>query len=229
MSREQAKAFYDLEVGDPTTGYITPLNAQQAIDKIYDDLDTGPGIIDHGLLEGLADDDHTQYVKADTVRNAHEWSTASSWANLPGSGNWPGRKILVQQTVGLLVALYDGTSWVVSPESMTPAYTIAGRLNGWVGGTYKVQRMGYTTYISFSNIGGSGASNNFALDIPLGFRPSTVISLLTLTDITSIPTTTVTGQVSATQIVFDRTITPLFRSGNITAPTTDAWPTAIPT
>jgi hypothetical protein len=154
MSKEQAKAFYDLEAGDPPTGYITPLNAQQAIDKIYEDLDAGPPIIDHGQLQGLTDDDHTQYVKADTARNAHELSSVANWAALPSSGNWPGRKKIVTNGIGTLVAVYLNT-WTVAPESVTPAYIIAGRNNGWSSGTFRVQRVGTATHIHFLNIDGN--------------------------------------------------------------------------
>lgn len=38
MSRDTAKAFYNKQAGDPATGYVSPSDAQSAIDVIYDDM-----------------------------------------------------------------------------------------------------------------------------------------------------------------------------------------------
>ncbi len=41
MSREEAKAFYDRGLTDPVKGYVTPEDAQDAIDVIYNDVAAG--------------------------------------------------------------------------------------------------------------------------------------------------------------------------------------------
>jgi hypothetical protein len=41
VSRDTAKAFYARQIGEPENGYITPADAQAAIDVMYDDLE-GP-------------------------------------------------------------------------------------------------------------------------------------------------------------------------------------------
>lgn len=41
MSREEAKAQFDQEAGEPSTGYVTADDAQDAIDIIYDDVEHG--------------------------------------------------------------------------------------------------------------------------------------------------------------------------------------------
>jgi hypothetical protein len=47
------------------------------------------------------------------------WGTVAALGNLPGSGNWLGRKIQVTGGLGLQIMVWNGTAWVVSPESAT--------------------------------------------------------------------------------------------------------------
>lgn len=50
MSKEAAKAFYTQQIGDPDAGYITPADAQAAIDVIYDDMAAGFPAVDIGTV-----------------------------------------------------------------------------------------------------------------------------------------------------------------------------------
>ena len=43
MSRDTAKGFYDKNPGDPESGYITPADAQAALDVVYDDMQADVG------------------------------------------------------------------------------------------------------------------------------------------------------------------------------------------
>jgi len=43
MSRDTAKGFYDKNPGDPESGYVTPADAQAALDVVYDDMQADVG------------------------------------------------------------------------------------------------------------------------------------------------------------------------------------------
>ena len=84
--------------------------------------------IDHGLISGLADDDHTQYMHntiARTVSAVHTFNPASATAPFILGANAIGQKV-----IGLNADLLNGQDWTVAATASAPASPIANDM--WV-------------------------------------------------------------------------------------------------
>lgn len=108
---------------------------------VYDPAGTAASAVS---AHAAAADPHTGYALADGSRGP-SWPAVAALANLPGSGNWLGRKIKVTGGLGLQVMVWNGSAWVVSPESATAWMPVTVLNAGSFGGPQMwVRRAGDT-------------------------------------------------------------------------------------
>jgi Domain of unknown function (DUF4082) len=116
------------------------------------------------------------------VKWVDQWETRTLLADLPASGNWLGRKIRVTSGLGLQVMVWNGTAWVVGPESRTGwllcvAWDAGGVFSkgslpaGWkprsgVAGSIQVQRTEYQCRNRVLQIACAVNSTNDAMWVP---------------------------------------------------------------
>lgn len=180
-----------------------------------------------------------------------QYETCTLWADLPSTGNYQGRKFRVTSGLGVCVALWNGTAWVVAPESDTgwqDAITTAGGVvtkgafgsadwgpNATNAGKLALRRIGPTVWsrmlwLECKTANGVGSLYN----VPSGWRSDSIGSQSTCVPIgpgmgnvllTFYPTIVRVAGTTAVGDVFGR-----FNTTNIQWPVavTEPWPTTAP-
>ena len=98
-----------------------------------------------------------------------EWEQAATWAALPASGNWPGRRVHVLDGLGLCLAVWDGAGWRVDEQSDTGQH-LATPANGWTG-PLRIRRTGSWVQVSSTGLNNSAPTSDTFYTMPTGFRP----------------------------------------------------------
>jgi hypothetical protein len=146
------------------------------------------------------------------------------------AGNTLGRKIRVTSGLGLCVAVWNGTAWVVAPESDTGSRDVSASLvNGWtiVGvsdGLARVRRIGNLVINSFHMKGVTAGT--LALTVPVGYRPSRTSYFPVAGVFAGTGLGTIVYGANGTYTVYN-TFATFYNSGD-TAITADLWPTTAP-
>lgn len=170
-----------------------------------------------------------------------QWDIATTWASLPLTDNFVGRKMKVSAGLGLCVALWDGAAWKVAPESDTgwrnvtidtPALfqTIAVCRMRRVGNTVQYQaRMTAGT----GTITGQAANVKVSKTVPLGWyaQEYTYLPNISRTDGTVLQVAHLST--NNTIDIWGVAATPVWSAGHILAfeirwDTADPWPTVAP-
>ena len=102
----------------------------------------------------------------------------SSGAALPASGDHPGQQVLVNDppNVGLLVARWTGSAWVVDPVSDTGWRRIAAAslVNGWTAAVDNLllrRAGGRCSWVNSVSLVGTANTGDVFYTVPAGFRP----------------------------------------------------------
>ena len=173
-----------------------------------------------GLSHTDQPDPHPQYA----LRAASGWGTVPTWASLPPTGTLVGQQVRVSDGLGLCVAVWTGTKWVVDPVSDTGWYPLT-LINGWTGSLH-IRRQGYHVQLGHAvhgNLSGSGSTATAPV-APLGpgWKPPFAVVFHILIG---------GGVWGALTVAYQGTVT-LTQGGvaNVSTlhPTGDAWPTAAP-
>jgi hypothetical protein len=132
--------------GTETESNLTVVRAPVTVEVVNATAGGGGGVTDHGALTGLADDDHKQYQRADSVFTADAsytitdeslLATAGSAVTLPDAEDNVGRAFTIAASAGTVTVSTAGSD------------TIFG-----VGSSYSVRVANQVTFISL-NIAGS--------------------------------------------------------------------------
>lgn len=129
-------------------------------------------------------DDHN--ALADWVRDNVDASVATT-ADLPATGNWAGRKMMVQADKSL--HMFDGTGWVrIVADTGWVNLTL---INGWtnVTGTAQYRRINGVVYLRGRLTGGS---TGVCANLPAGCRPSVDAHWIARRDVVLVNATTLT-------------------------------------
>jgi hypothetical protein len=154
------------------------------------------------------------------VRWADEISAVTLLADLPATGNWLGRRIRVTSGLGLQMMVWNGTAWIVGPESDTGVQTVSTLLNGWTG-SLKLRRIG-----AMVSIGGDltyGTANTI-YSLPSGWQAT----LSTFSSAVRSATSGALAPVLAVITVNLYGVSANTYAVNITWHTGQAWPTTAP-
>ena len=119
LAELQSDAEAHIAAGDPHTGYRL-----ESADHTHASTGAQAGTIDHGVLTGLSDDDHTQYQKESEKGAANGYASLGSDSLVPqdqlGTGAQDGSKFLRD----------DGTWQAVSGSGVTDADFLVGTAHG---------------------------------------------------------------------------------------------------
>lgn len=189
----------------------------------------------------------TTAARADHVHplSSTAWETVANVAALPTPGSsWPGRRCRVTAGLGLHIALFDGTAWVVDPASDTGWQTLTPPAGNVTSGTVKIRRVGKDVLWAADNavlLAGTGVLQLTQGIIALGFRNELPVNRAgqmlrqnntTLIQQVAVPTNVLywIAEINAITGAGTGTRPPAIGiNGVVTCTTADAWPTVAPT
>lgn len=103
--------------------------------------------------------------------------------------------------------------------------TLASRLNGWTGGTIYLSRSAGIVTVHLVSVNGSAKTSDTLVNVPAGYRPISTVAGSAYDNTGTWQNLRVTsaGDVLCTQSAGSTVI------GTLVYPTTNAWPTSVPT
>ena len=122
----------DVIISGPSNGQALQFNGTNWVNAT-----PSTGVTDHGLLTGLADDDHTQYLNT-TRHDAHDHTTALSTASIDDLGD-----VSATTPSNGNILKYNGTIWALSTDSDTQ-YTAGSGLS-LAGTSFSLAQQGATS------------------------------------------------------------------------------------
>ena len=146
-----------------------------------------------------------------------EWEQVATWGALPPTGNWPGRRVRVLGGLGLCLAVWDGTTWLIDAQSDTGRWTIPP-INGWTATRSSVHRVGHRVSLGVEGLA-AGSGDSHAL--PAGWRHEHSQRFVVVTS---------TNAVGNVFLLVSRVVPVTLPIGNFELewPTANAWPTTPP-
>jgi hypothetical protein len=122
----------DVVISGPANGQALQYNGTNWVNAT-----PSTGVTDHGLLTGLGDDDHTQYLN-DSRHDARDHSAALSTASIDDLGD-----VSATSPSNGSILKYNGTIWALSTDSDTE-YTAGSGLS-LAGTTFSLAQQGATS------------------------------------------------------------------------------------
>jgi hypothetical protein len=197
---------------------VTGLPGSQAL---VEDLDASPN---RALLRFTI----PQGATGATGPQADAWDTVPTWSALPPTGNTLGRKVKVLDGLGLCVAVWSGTAWVVAPESDTKDLPVS-LLNGWTASFAALRRTGPTVWLLLTSASGAAATADVLYNPPAGLRTARILNGPVFKE--AVPATQGVLNITSTAITVFVGARATYTGIRCQIPFTtgDAWPTVAPT